>query len=352
MLTDAPAQGKALGALAQPHHQAHRARTALLFSYFYLRRNPWLNELCLRLTPYVDMLIDSGAFSNWQRSIGKTKSGSVFTLHEYIEACKAHYHGRVWQYIALDVVKNPPATERNLQAMLDAGLTPMPVFVYPQPYEAVSRLVDINPHICVAGGVEADDRFIWQRYQKVYKADPRVRIHALGYVKWPHMFQVPIYSCDSSTWTGGQRFGIVRHFEGHKGLRNYYPRLDAKHAADPDVRSFILSHNIAPRQLYDEANWRGGASIPNLLTTFGYIQAAQFAREHGRLLFLAAGNITQIIGHAAAVACSRGARLDWPQARALYLHLNSLKGSAQVDAIVSIYERHTLWNTRHMSWSA
>ena len=59
---------------------------------------------------------------------GPGATGQVVALADYMAFLREH--GALFdRYLALDVVGEPEATDRNLHAMLDAGLRPIPVHV-------------------------------------------------------------------------------------------------------------------------------------------------------------------------------------------------------------------------------
>ncbi len=160
---------------------------------------------------YFDVLIDSGAFSAY--SLGKP-----IDLNTYIMYCR-EYYSKCWQYIMLDEVKNVKQSMKNLDSMLSAGLKPMPVLVDGMEYSLMKDFVKINEYICVAGGVGTSDKRAHYRYQQAFKySEGKAKIHALGFLRFPDIFQLPIYSGDSSSYTAGMRFGIMSEFEPKKGL--------------------------------------------------------------------------------------------------------------------------------------
>jgi hypothetical protein len=166
----------------------------------------------LSLAGHINLLIDSGAFTAFS-------SGNPIPVSEYIEWCKEFYEKCAWQYIGLDVVNQPAETSKNLKAMTDAGLRPMPVQVMGERLENVRDLVEINPHICVSGGVTQPVDFMMQRYKACYDiSEGKARIHGLGFVKWPQMWQVPLFSVDSSSWMQGQRWGVGCTYNPRTGM--------------------------------------------------------------------------------------------------------------------------------------
>ena len=113
-------------------------RLNLLFSFAYVNQ---VDDMLSALLETTNVLIDSGAFTNHQAGL-KGKPATA-TLPSYVEFCRK-IDTRAWNYIALDVIGKKEKTRANLQAMLDAGLKPMPVFVYGEDYDRVGSLCEIN----------------------------------------------------------------------------------------------------------------------------------------------------------------------------------------------------------------
>ncbi len=216
------------------------SRVNILISYAYLRSAPAIQEFIDCAYPYCNILIDSGAFSNFWAKVKSAKgqkTGKPVTLDEYISYIKTNLDKKVWQYIALDVAKDAKASNRNLAAMVDAGLTPMPVYVEGNSADDVSGIMQINKRVCVAGGVSSNDHYIRNRYKTVYEAsDKTAKIHGLGFGRFPDIFCVPIRSDDSSTFATGSRFGNVCRYSKVSGFVNGNWKL-LKPDADPKKRS-------------------------------------------------------------------------------------------------------------------
>jgi hypothetical protein len=268
-------------------------RLNFLVSYAFLRvgrRNEnqtRFEELMLALAPYADVLIDSGAFTDFTKTRNALAAGTQYTpisVDEYIDACKL-YRGKVWQYIMLDVIENAVASKQNLDRMVAAGLRPMPVFVYPESPDIVPELVAINPYICVPGGVEGRLQFVRQRYQFAYaKSDGRARIHGLGFVRHPDMFRLPLASVDSSSWTTGARFGVVSYYTPRGGTtRSLWHEITQER--EPSLWRHLQRCGIAPSDLSDPSNHKSNYGIPSLLSVFASVQQHQHCYRYGLRYF-------------------------------------------------------------------
>lgn len=334
-------------------------RLNLLISYAYLRDRTkqrgitLFEEMVLALSPYVDILIDSGAFTDYgqkKKALAAGKRHDGITVEEYIAACK-RYHGRVWQYIMLDVIQNIEASRRNLAAMVGAGLKPMPVFIYPESYDEVPELVKINPHICVAGGVDAKRRFAQQRYQLTYKASGgEARIHGLGFVKHPDIFRLPLASVDSSSWCSGGRFGSISHYVPRTGFTTVNWR-EVKQDMHPRLWLHLQRCGIKPSDLSTVANHRQNFGIPAMTYAFAYLQLHQHCYSEGIRFFFAMPTTTwtqqliSIVAHTDTKANS----FDYHAARATSIRARELAKrdpEAFTQWAVSVVKEKTAWQER------
>jgi hypothetical protein len=85
-------------------------------SYAYLRKFSD-EQTAFRLSnPAVEVLIDSGAFS-------VLNTGETIELRDYMAWLK-RWKEHVWGFVALDVLGDAAASDRNLQVMLDADPGP------------------------------------------------------------------------------------------------------------------------------------------------------------------------------------------------------------------------------------
>lgn len=323
----------------------------LLFSFALFQKQRAVHEVLLPLTDVCRVMIDSGAFSNYSGDMrelkGFKRSLPRVTLDAYIEACKL-WHGHVWQYVALDEIRNPARSTQNLTAMLDAGLVPMPVFIE-NDADALARLPDymaINEHLCVAGGVKVRADYIHHRYQQIYQAsDQQAKIHALGYTRWPTTFQLPLASCDSSTFASGSQYGWMPVYTRTHGFkRARWQTLDTWQT-DPlrrQIVQFMRQCQVPFEVLRDPDQYKGTTGLPALFFILGYLNFMRHAAEYDIYLFLAVSNISWADAIAGVWATWDGEHIDYPASKAMYDELIALRRSdraAYVNLLVQTYER-------------
>lgn len=303
----------------------------LLFSYAIFQQRRTFQDELRALAPAVRILIDSGAYTNFTGDrrawVKGERTRPRVTIDAYIDACKT-WHDLVWQYVALDEIREPAITWANLQKMLDAGLLPMPVWIETQTdFERVGEYMAITPYLCVAGAPRNNATYTHYMYQQVYKeSGGKVKIHALGYTRWPTTFQVPIHSCDSSTYASGSQFGWIPLYTRTQGfVRCRWPEL-ANFRSDADIRrvvDYMLACNVPYAVLSDRDNFKGQAGLTAYMFTVGYLNFMRQAAEYDIWLFMVVSSPAWLDVIASTWATWDGERFDHPTSFALFHELAS-----------------------------
>lgn len=335
-------------------------RLAILVSYFYLKQDAAYLRLIAAIAPFVDVLVDSGAFSDMMAGRNRAAQGTAHTIIrvEDYSAWLKEYGALWWNYVALDKIYDPVQTRRNFDVMVAAGLRPMPVLTYPEDPAAMRDLVKVNPYVCIAGGLEADAACMHQRIQRTFAAtDGVARIHGLGYVQWPDLFQLPLYSVDASSWLGGSRYGSVAMFDPTAGIvAAPWTEVAAKRATPRAARlaRYLSECGITYRMGADKDHWRRNSGIPAMVTAAAHLQFQQFAAHRGRTYFLvtAGPNLLRLLVSALA-GMANGEHFNYPAARAHMLRLSTLSVTKQphelAEAVVAVLRQHTTWQQPHQS---
>jgi hypothetical protein len=264
----------------------------VLYSYAYLRSNKALETELLLLSEkgLINLLIDSGAFT-------AHNSGNPIDLPAYIEACK-RYDGRCWQYVALDVIEDKEQTQENLNLMAKANLKPMPVLTTDEDVSMAMDMVAFNPHIGVPGGTRTKGDWMKQRFQQVDKVtDGYAKIHGLGYVTFPEMYQLPLKTVDSSTWTMGRRFGTVKWFDKKNGLEC----IQAAEMRKPNhkdipakLKELWTDMGLNPKDRFKDEYYSGRDTFNNYAITEAYLDMFRYSRRQGLEFFFVCGDLIDI----------------------------------------------------------
>ena len=259
----------------------------VLLSYAFLRKSKSLERVMLDLADkgYINLLIDSGAFTAY-------KSGEPIDIDTYIEACK-RYESKVWKYIALDVIWDNKGTEENLNKMVKAGLKPIPVLTADSNIELINDYVNINENVCVAGGTICKGDWMKQRYQQA--ASRGAKVHGLGFVKFPDVYRLPLYSVDSSAWTVGQVFGNAVKFDTTKGFTTFAAKelMKPKASTIPkELQCMWVDAGLSPSQRMNKELYMGRQSFNNYSTVNAYLDFQNFSKTKGLQYFFACSGLS------------------------------------------------------------
>lgn len=167
-------------------------------------------------------LVDSGAFTAWTR-------GRQIDLAAYIAFCQGLEAQKkagllpLGGYLALDVIPGekgrlPTPDEvawataksaENLAAMMDAGLSPWPVYHEGEPMDLLDAYVD-QGHDVIALGATASrgkSRLVdW--LAPIFERHPGQRFHGLAMTQGKLLRSLPFHSVDSTSWINLCRYGV------------------------------------------------------------------------------------------------------------------------------------------------
>jgi len=264
----------------------------VLVSYAYLQKNKEFTDLTmdLSMSGSVNVMIDSGAFTLFNAK----QKRSWLTLDNYCKFLDLYGH-KVEKYVMLDVIGNDAKSKHNYETMIKRGYKPM--FVFTMEDNDFSYLRDAknnNEHICVAGGVTTKGDWMRKRIQDVYK-HTQGKLHALGYVTYPNMFQLPLHSVDSSSWIqAAQCYGRIPYFDnGMKGV-GYQDVLRRKEKIPFKLVEIFEKLKITPKQFSNIENHKGRVSIATVCSIIAYIEYQKLSKRQNLNLFLATANVSQL----------------------------------------------------------
>jgi len=287
----------------------------------YQCRQKQLEDTALELSSYSDVLIDCGAYTAYTR-------GKEIPIDRYIADCK-RYHGKVWQYIQLDKVRNPSVTKTNLDKMLHAGLRPMPVLQIGESFERMPALVKINPWVCCAGGVYTPAQWIHHRYQQAFKASHgKANIHALGFLRYPDVFQLPIKSGDSSAYYNGMKYGWLVMFDRREGMiqiHNTNIKKKGSRGIDPRFIVYMEQCGLKPEDVVSGTYNHGQRSFMTLACVHAYLRFASFCAEKDFKFFFVIIDFMNLMGIMCVNAFNKGNYFDYKQAAAMYDYLQDIR---------------------------
>lgn len=292
-------------------------KIGILSSYAYMRKNAEFASILTVLSELglINFLVDSGAFTAYH-------AGSEISLPDYMEFCK-RVHDKCYQYIMLDVIANPVRTRQNLDTMLQAGLKPMPVFTIGEEFSVVKELVEYNECICVAGGAATKGPVMQARIQKAYKASKgKAKIHGLAFVKYPLVAQLPMITCDSSTYTAGNRFGMACIFDKVNGMRQVPYKEGLRKG---ELLSSRYMSGLTPAQINNDDTFKGTLAPQVFQSYQSYIEMEQRFSYYKRKYFFAMTNIIQLSCLIVTLECQKKfGRYDHTYGCKLYKEISAL----------------------------
>ena len=266
---------------------------AILVSYAYLFESGLRDLLIgvLRAGAH-EVMIDSGAFT-------AHRTGKRISLSAYIETCKRLLEfPSVWGCIMLDKIGDTEQTERNLDAMVRAGVRPMPVLTTDAPLALLEKYVQINKRVCLAGGVGSftgHEQWIMNRYRSAVQQHPTAQFHGLGYVRFPQMFQSGLRTVDSSSNGAGERFGLVAKYSRSTGISTFNIKDSGRNVpwqtTSQMFRQYLDGCGVTRLQWADDQVMRTGReSFVSMSYALSSVAQALHAQRHGMTVFQAVAN--------------------------------------------------------------
>lgn len=179
----------------------------VLVSYHY-HRDTDLAHLVDEIGGDVDLFADSGAYS-------AATTGATIKLADYAAWLKQW--APLWTVRSnLDVIGDHAGTAANLARLQDAGVDPLPVFHTGEPWRVLERLCEQHRYVALGGlalhavgGAKQNVLMKWLVKAFLIAREHGTVFHGFGLTSPSLINSLPFYSVDSSSYTMGQRFGLV-----------------------------------------------------------------------------------------------------------------------------------------------
>lgn len=232
--------------------KAKRERLPVLVSYAYLRKMKDADIERLLTCKDFHIMLDSGAYTAFS-------SGKPIDVKDYIAFLK-EWKAPLAHYVALDVIGEPEPTRKNFYAMLEAGLEPMPVFVTGEKKPWLDELykhadvVAIPASKPVAVSLAVRKKFLSVRL----KWAAGRKVHWFGFTNWNMITQLRPFSCDSTTWNNGAKYGNITAYIGRGkmtaqlGYKRYMRSAEVRRTVNRVYERFGYN----PEELLDKETWR------------------------------------------------------------------------------------------------
>ena len=161
-----------------------------------------------RFGPWTRLIIDSGAFTD--NTLGLPPM-DVLKWLAVMREIRSDFTEHVKEFagiITLDVIRDPKATRRNYETILDYGdgLNILPVITPGASDDDVQRYLDTSDYIFI-GGTQAHSSRDRRRVRELEAALPDThRRHWLGFTRQDYMLKYRPFSVDSSSISRGARW--------------------------------------------------------------------------------------------------------------------------------------------------
>lgn len=200
-----------------------------LFSYHFVASDFFNSRAMMNVAVKhkVDLFLDSGAFSAWTQ-------GVEVKIDDYIQFIKDH-EDVIDVYANLDVIgiggKQPnkltaEMTLKNQKIMEAAGLKPMAVFHFGEPFKYLEYYLKRNDYIALGVAGNSGKKIqpwldeCFSKYICDENGYPKRKIHGFAVTSLSNMIRYPWFSVDSTSWvvTGRTGFIYVPRFRNGKWL--------------------------------------------------------------------------------------------------------------------------------------
>lgn len=174
----------------------------ILVAYPYMKRE--VVETINANQDKIRFLLDSGAFTAW-------KAGKPIQLDDYCRFIES-LPFKPWRYFTLDVIGDAEKSFNNYQIMLKRGFNPIPIFTRGEDISMIDEYYKTSDVLGIGGlvGTQGNKGFVKAIMSKIGNR----KVHWLGFTNLTFVSFYKPYMCDSSSWSGGIRFGQMPLYLG------------------------------------------------------------------------------------------------------------------------------------------
>ncbi|MFH1644560.1 MAG: hypothetical protein ABIA74_05290 [bacterium] len=186
----------------------------------------------LKLTKGMKIMMDSGAFSAWnkgkkEKKITKKPKEVKIDLQKYIQFIK-RYGKNFETYVNLDVIEDAEGTLKNQKIMEKAGLSPLPVYHQNEKIEYLENYCKNYDYVGI-GGVAKSGRNKTEMIKflkKCFKIAEvhNTKLHGFGLTDFELLKKFNFHSVDSTSWLSGSRYGHLYIFDKRRKIMKMYKR--------------------------------------------------------------------------------------------------------------------------------
>ena len=254
----------------------------VLISRYMLDQGKDFLSLVLQRRKEYELLIDSGAFTAFQKNFS-------YTVQDYISWISKTKLAPD-KYIQLDVIGDEQATVKNLDITLQAGQNPIPVFTRGSKLSTLEYMYKQAPMVAVGGLVGSRNRNGYVKWVMNHiKSRP---VHLLGFAPLPFLARYKPTSCDTSGWGQTHRYGQMRLYSGG-GKWSVLSKQDFLAKPSKKVQNQIALYGGDIYQLSKMDGWRFKNRVPSTSTVIAARGWARYVTDlksrYGVTLYSVAG---------------------------------------------------------------
>lgn len=251
-----------------------------LISYAHLRKIDSDGINYLVKNPHTTWLLDSGAFT-------ALNTGTEIRLEDYMQFLDT-YKSYIKDYIALDVIGNPEATDKNLRIMLDNGFKPIPVHVRNDSKQRMDELFTLSDWVALGGMRRPHSGVCPPEFVKLKMdmAEGR-KVHWLGYTSMPQINLYKPFSCDSSSCAAARRYGSMYIYLSNLRMTTREFK-DLKKNRLATIEKLIEEAGFSYEELTKRENWHGWNSASSQVSNYSWIKLGyECSIKNGTRIYLA-----------------------------------------------------------------
>lgn len=196
---------------APTKHLARKLNYRTLFSYHYYRKADFstFSDEVWGGQPWPDVLADSGAFSAY-------RVGAKIDVDDYIAWLHQVQDYFSW-YVNLDMHGEEEISRKNQQRMEAAGLKPVPVWHLDFDRDYLHECCERYPLVGIGGfaAVGQPQKTVYKLFAYAHKVAQQYGavLHLFGSTNLYQLTSWPWYSCDSTSWMNGNKYGLIRWWD-------------------------------------------------------------------------------------------------------------------------------------------
>lgn len=237
----------------------------ILIAFPYLKREEMLFLDANK--EYLNILVDSGAFTAWKKGIN-------ITVDDYSTFLKK-LPFKPWNYFTLDVIGNPERSLDNFRSLQLLGHKPIPIFTRGEKLEMLDYYYGHSDYVSIGGlvGTKGNKAFV----NGIMKHIGQRKVHWLGFTKQEFLHYYKPYSCDSSGWASGMLYGNLKLYDSCGKFHNVNRKVLLNKPSERVIWLLQNVYNCDPKRLQNSEEWVN--KMGSLLRELTFKSAARYQND-------------------------------------------------------------------------